>query len=330
MESCVFEEIVKHGLVIALRDLRTGRIIPMISGSDDADPDKDKEEEEKPGKDDKPEDEATAREGDGKDDEGEDDKDDDADQDAADPGEKGNVGLKKRLSKVSARLRAYKTHGTPEEYAALKAEVAKYKKYEKEIEDDEKKRLDEEARKKGQPTIAEQNARFDKILDQRYGEGAAEDFEAFRETRNGERARHVRDGFDHLKKLLVEHGLEAQTKGEAFEAWDQHIGAALRKTPERWARFKNPITELDAIDEAFKDVKRFLVDPAVAATSAGKIKSLQRRRDAAPSSAGRGAAPNVKQRELKPPDNLKGPARQAWWDKALEEVSVDLDDQPDA
>lgn len=330
MEKRDFEEIIKHGLTIAIRDLTTGRIYPMVAGGEGDDEEGKEEDAEKDGDEkdgDEKEDERAAKDG------GADDDDESADdQDAAASGEKdkGAVGLKKRLSKVSAKLRAYKEHGTPEEYAALKAEVAKYKKYEKEVEDEDRAKVDAEARAKGQPTVEEQNATFDRILERRFGKGAPQAFERFQENENREIARHVREGHEQLRGLLTEHQLEAATKGEAFEEWDRLIGSNIRNNPQRWAQFRNPITQAQAINDAFKEVKRNVVDPAVAASSAGKIKALARRRAAAPTSGGANAAPEFKMRDLKPPKDLKGVDRARWWEKTLEEAASAIDAQDDA
>jgi hypothetical protein len=330
MEKRDFEEIVEHSLIVGVRDLATGRIYPMVSGGE-GDDEEDKEDtgkEPEAEDEDEKEDERAAKDAGAEDD----DESSDEDQDAADSGakDKGSVGLKKRLSKVSAKLRAYKAHGTPEDYAALKAEVAKYKKYEKEIEDEDRAKVDAEARAKGQPTVAEQNATFDRILERRFGPGAAQVFERFQENENREVARHVREGHEQLRGLLTEHSLEGQTKGEAFDEWDRLIGSNIRSNPERWAQFRNPITQAQAINDAFKEVKRNIVDPAVAASSAGKIKALQRRRAAAPTNGGASSAPEFKMRDLKPPKDLKGVERSRWWEKTLEEAASAIDAQDDA
>lgn len=328
MENCEFEEVVEHGLVIALR-LADGKIIPMVSGGDDAVED-DKDKTKKPdaeGDAGKLDDEKTAREGaaDGADDDDDAGTDED-EQDAAGSGDKSLAGLKKRLGKVIAQRNRYRTLGTPEELEALRTDVARYKKYEKEIADEDAVKLDEENRKKGIPTVAEQNAQLDRILDRRFGEGAAEDFEAFRETRQMELSRHIREGQTHLRSLLTEHGLNSATKGDAFDAWDRQIAAGIRKDPDRLARFKNPITQLEAIDEAFAEAKRFLIDPAVATASAGKIKALEKRRAAAPTSSGRNSAPEVKLTSRRPPDTMKDPReRQAAWNKIIEEASKEAE-----
>lgn len=334
LENCEFETIVERGL-LCVRDLSTGRLYPIVSGGegDEDDDDKEKDEEGKEDEekdDDEPGEEASAKD-DGDDEEDDDAKDDDTERDANDKGGKGVKGLQKRLSKVSARLRAYKQNGSPEEFAALKSEIAKYKKYEKEIEDEERQRIDADARKKGLPTVEQQNAQLDRLLTQRFGEGAPDDFASYRETRQRDLSRHVRDGQDHLRKLLTEHGLGAIAKDpKAFAEWDRQIGAAIRKNPERLAAFRNPLSVTTAIDDAFKDVKRRIIDPAVAVSSAGKIKSLARRRDAAPVSAGRSSAPTFKTGESKPPDNLKGRARTDWWDKRLQDVATQIDESPDS
>lgn len=323
MENCEFEEVVEHGLVVALRDLSTGRIIPMVSGSDDAeDDDKDKKKPDAEGDAGKLDDENAARAGadDGaKDDDDDDAAGDDDDQDAADSGDKKIPG--KRFKKVIDQR-----NKTRAELAAANAELETYRKYKKEIADEEAAKLDEENRKKGIPTVAEQNAQLDKILDRRFGEGAADDFAAFRETRQMELSRHIREGQAHLRGLLTEYKLGNETKGEAFEAWNRHVAAAIRTNPERLAKFRNPITQTEAIDEAFKEVKRFLVDPAVAATSAGKIKTLERRRASAPSSSGRPSAPEMKLTARRPPDSMKDPRERARaWDKIIEDASKEID-----
>ena len=327
LENCEFETIIERGL-LCVRDLSTGRLYPIVSGGegdeDEDEKDEGKEDDEKD--DDEPGDEGSAKDAGEDDDEG--DAKDDDEQDAADSGEKKGVkGLQKRLSKVSAKLRAYKAHGTPEQFASLQAEIAKYKKYEKEIEDEERQRADAERTKKGLPTIEQQNAQLDRLLTQRFGEGAPEDFASYRETRQRDLSRHVREGQDHLKGLLKEHGLGAIANDtKAFAEWDRQIGAAIRKDPERLAAFRNPLTITKAVDAAFKDVKRRIIDPAVAVSSAGKIKALARRRDAAPVSAGRSMAPAFKTGESKPPDNLKGRARSDWWEKRLEDVAALIDE----
>lgn len=237
---------------------------------------------------------------------------------ADDKGEKktGNVGLQKRLKDVIAQRNAYRELGTPEELKKLRAEVAEYKRYEKQIEDEEKVKADEARVKAGQPTVAQQNANLDRLLDQRFGEGAAARFERFSETEKREVARHTRDGLDHLRGKLAAHNLK--TDDATLGAWERHIGTEFRGDANLLAQFRNPVTQKDALDEAFNRVRRGLVDPSLVAVGADKLLRAKARKEAAPSSSGVGGNTQLEHFEkLTPPKGLTADQRQAWWEKQM-------------
>jgi hypothetical protein len=321
-----FEEVIKDGRTVAVRDLTTGRTWPMVAGGegddDQAGDDSNKDEDGNVGK---LKDEGAARAAaadDGKDD----DAGDDDVQAAADSGAK--IPTKRFNKVIGQRDEARRALAAKDaEIAAERVKLARYERYEAEIAKEEKDRIDAENAKKGIPSVEEQNARWDRLLDQRYGPGAAQDFEAQRETRQMELSRLTREAHTHLKTLLTEHGMPGVAADkEAFTLWDRQVGAALRSTPERVAKFKDPLTTTEAIDEAFDEVKRFIADPAVAASSAGRIKALARRRAAAPSSSGGNTAPEVNVAPLKPPKEMTDPRQRAsWWERHIERQSREMD-----
>ena len=320
-----FEEVIKDGRTVAVRDLTTGRTWPMVAGGEGDDDqvgdDSNKDEDGNVGK---LKDEGTARAG-AADDAKDDDAGDDEHQDAADSGAK--IPTKRFNKVIGQRDEARRALATKDaELAADRAKLARYERYEAEIAAEEQTRVDAENAKKGIPSVEEQNARLDRLLVQRFGPGAVETFESQNETRQMELSRLTREAHAHLRTLLTEHGLDAATKGEAFDYWDRQVGAALRATPERVAKFKNPLTTAEAIDDAFGEVKRFIADPAVAASSAGRIKALAKRRASAPSSSGGNTAPEVNVAPLKPPKEMTDPRQRAsWWERHIERQSREMD-----
>lgn len=248
--------------------------------------------------------------------------DDDAGDDGAggraadDKGEKTTKGLQKRLKSVIGQRNAYRELGTPEELKKLKARVEEYDRYERELDAEEQQRKDEAARKAGEPTVADQNAALDRMLSQRFGEGAPGDFEAFRQTRRMEIQRHTREGLDHLKTLLRECKMKDDDKTVAN--YERHIGTELLSDNELRAQFTDPVTQKSALTEAFKRVRADLVDPALAGLGASKLEAARIRRASAPSSGGTTASPAHQEKELKPPKELTDPvARQRWWDARI-------------
>lgn len=250
--------------------------------------------------------------------------------DADETGEKktGNAGLQKRLKNVIKErndLReTYKEFGTPTELRALKAKVAEVEKYEKQIADEEQEAADAAAVKAGRPTVAQQNAALDRMLDQRFGEGAAESFERFRTTEKREIARHTRDGLNRLRHNLVEHNLK--TDDESVEGWEVHVGTEFKRDPELRARFRDPVTADAAIDEAFTRVRRTLIDPSLAAVGAEKLSKFKARKDAAPGAGGAGGGTQLEHFEnLTPPKGLNADQRAAWWSTQLNSAADAMD-----
>lgn len=257
---------------------------------------------------------------------GDDGDDDEGDgRDAGDKGGKPNTqGLQKRLKALAAAKREYKELGTPEELRKMKARIAEYDRYEAELDREEQRKADEAARKAGQPTVAEQNAALDRALNQRFGEGAAEDFQSFRETRHMEIQRHTREGLDHLRDLLTKHNMKADDKTVAN--YEKHIGTEFLTDVELRARFKDPVTQKAALSEAFDRVRAELVDPALAAVGATKLEAARRRRAAAPSSAGTASSPRFVEKELKPPKNATPEQRAKFWDDAIKDAIAEQDE----
>lgn len=321
-----FEEILQDGRTIAVRDLTTGYVYPMVAGGEgDEDAKGDDATKDADGNVGKLKDEGTARAGAADDAQDDTEAGDDEDQDAADSGAKIPG---KRFQKVIKQRNAVRGELATARatLAEREAKLARYERYEAEIAAEEAVRVDAENAAKGIPSVAEQNARWDRLLEQRYGPGAAQDFEAQRETRQMELARLVREGQAHLRGLLVEHGLDSSSSGDGFDYWDRQIGAALRASPERIAKFKNPLTQMEAIDDAFTEVKRYIADPAVAASSAGRIKALARRRAQAPSSGGGSTAPEVNLTPSAPPKELTDPRKRAtWWERHIESRAREMD-----
>jgi len=241
--------------------------------------------------------------------------------------DKGDAGLKRRLKQVIEQRNKYRELGTPEELKELKARAAEYKRYEDELAAQEKKDADEAKRKAGQPTDEELNAGFDRALERRFGKGASQDFEQFRDTQRREVQRTVRDSLDHIRIFLTDHNLKADDK--AVERWSRHVGTEFKMDDELAANFRDPVTQKKALDAALGRVKAELIDPALAAVGAKKLEAAHRRRDAAPSSAGRNAQAPVldENEEFTPPKNLTNPIeRQRWWDKLMARKRHELDE----
>lgn len=261
---------------------------------------------------------------DGDDTDSADEADGEANRDASEKGDKGNAGLQKRLKAVIAQRNKYRELGTPEELAALKAKVAEYDRYEKKIEEEEQAAADEKARKEGRPTVAEQNAALDRMLNQRFGDGAVEDFMDFRETRKREIARHTRDGIEHLRALLD--GVGLKTDDTTVESYERHVGTELMRDPELRTRFRDPVTQKDALAEAFKRVRAGLIDPALAAVGAEKLGRHKARRETVLGNAGSGGNPQLDEFEnLTPPKGLNPDQRRAWWEKKMNSAADAMD-----
>lgn len=243
---------------------------------------------------------------------------------ADDKGEKTTAGLQKRIKALAASKREYKELGTPESLRAMKARLAEYDRYEAELDREEAAKADAAARKAGEPTVAEQNAALDRMLTNRFGEGAPEDFQSFRETRRMEVQRHTKEGLDHLRKMLREHNLPDDDKTVA--AYEKHIGTELLTDDPLRARFKDPVTQSAALTDAFKRVRADLVDPALVAVGASKLEAARKRRAAAPSSAGQASSPRYVEKELKPPKNATPEERKKFWDDAVTDAIREQDE----
>lgn len=258
---------------------------------------------------------------------GADDDDGDGGRDASDKGGKPTTdGLQKRLKALAASKREYKELGTPEELRAMKARIAEYNRYEAELDREEQRKADEASRRAGQPTVAEQNAALDRMLNQRFGEGAVDDFQSFRETRQMEVQRHTKEGLDHLRSLLREHGMKDDDKTVAN--YEKHIGTELMSDIPLRVRFRDPVTQKDALTDAFARVRADLVDPALAAVGATKLEAARRRRATAPTSAGTTSSSRYVEKELKPPKNATPEQRAKFWDDAVKSA-IDEQDQYD-
>ena len=255
---------------------------------------------------------------------GADDDDGEGGRDASDKGGKPTTdGLQKRLKALAASKREYKELGSPEELRAMKARLAEYNRYEAELDAEEYRKADEAARKAGQPTVAEQNAALDRMLNQRFGEGAVDDFQSFRETRQMEVQRHTKEGLDHLRTLLTQHGIKADDKTVAN--YEKHIGTELMSDIPLRARFRDPVTQKDALTDAFARVRADLVDPALAAVGATKLEAARRRRATAPTSAGTTSSSRYVEKELKPPKNATPEQRAKFWDDAVKDAIAEQD-----
>jgi len=243
---------------------------------------------------------------------------------AADKGEKGTAGYQKRLQAVIKERNAYRDLGTPEALRLMQERIAKYDKHEADLDREAKAAADEATRKAGQPTVSDQNALIDRLLTQRFGEGAVDDFSSFRETRKMEVQRHTREGLDHLASMLEKVGIKAEPA--TLGKWERHIGTELLADNELRAAFKDPVTQKDALTEAFKRVRTDLVDPALAAVGASKLDAAFRRRALAPGSAGATSAPIQVEKDLKPPKTMTDPIeRQRWWDTKVKEAIAEQD-----
>jgi hypothetical protein len=239
--------------------------------------------------------------------------------DADDTGGKPSTkGLEKRLKALAAAKREYKELGSPQELRAMKARIAEYDRYERELDAEDQRKRDEAARKAGQPTVADQNAALDRMLNQRFGAGSVEDFQSFRETRQMEVQRHTKEGLDHLRTLLTTHNMKSDDKTVAN--YERHMGTELLSDISLRARFRDPVTQKDALTEAFNRVRSDLIDPALAAVGATKLAAAARRRATAPSSSGTVSAPHYNEKELKPPKNATPEQRAKFWDKAIEDA----------
>lgn len=240
---------------------------------------------------------------------------------------KGAAGLQRRLKQVIEQRNAYRELGTPEELKKLKERIAEYDRYEAEVKAQEKKAEEEARRKAGQPTDEELNASFDRALERRFGKGAAQDFEQFRDTQRREVQRTVRDSLEHIRTFLTEHNIKADDK--AVERWSRHVGTEFKMDDELAADFRDPVTQKKALDIALNRVRAELIDPALAAVGASKLETARKRREAAPSSGGRNAqAPIIDENEeFTPPKNLTNPVeRQRWWDKLMARKRRELDE----
>jgi hypothetical protein len=234
---------------------------------------------------------------------------------------------KSRFDRVRQERNTYRAFGTPDEIKAKLAKVAEYEKYEREVAEQEKRAADEAKRKAGEPTDEELNAGFDRALERRFGKGAAQDFEQFRDVQRRDVARTVRDSLDHIRTFLTEHNIKADDA--AVDRWSRHVGTEFKMDDELAANFRDPVTQKKALDTALTRVRSELIDPALAAVGASKLETARKRREAAPSSAGRGAqAPMLDENEeYTPPKNLTDPVkRQRWWDALMARKRRELDE----
>lgn len=234
---------------------------------------------------------------------------------------------KQRFDRVRQERNTYRQFGTPEEIKAKLAKAAEYEKYERELAEQEQREADEAKRKAGQPTDAELNAGFDRALERRFGKGAPEDFEQFREVQRRDVQRTVRDSLDHIRTFLTEHNMKADDV--AVNRWSTHVGTEFKMDSELAGQFRDPVTQKKALDTALGRVRAELIDPALAAVGASKLESARKRRDAAPSSAGRSAQAPIldENEEYTPPKNLTNPVeRQRWWDKLMARKRRELDE----
>lgn len=259
--------------------------------------------------------------------------DDDEDSDDSgkgkrDASDKGGKSIpKSRFDRVRKERNAYREFGSPDELKAKLAKAAEYEKYEREVADQEKREADEARRKAGQPTDEELNASFDKALERRFGKGAPQDFERFRDTVQRDVQRTVSASLDHIRTFLSDHKLPTDDK--SVERWSRHVGTEFKYDDELGDSFRDPVTQKTALDTALKRVAGELIDPALAAAGASKLETFRKRREAAPSSAGRGAqAPAVDENEeFTPPKNLTDPVkRQRWWDNLMARKRRELDE----
>lgn len=216
-----------------------------------------------------------------------------ATRDADDTGDSAPAGLKKRLSQVIAQRNAYKEFGDPD---ALKEKLAKLDRYlaaERELEEQERARQYEEAVKSG---AVERAQTFRALADEAYGRGYSERQARLDEMERLTQLRHGQEAMNTMRAQLEQHGLPLDDT--MVQRWEKHIETELNADPELNARYWNPATQKNAIEDAFGRVRDSFINPALAIAGAKKLEAYAAKR-ATTITNGRGPTPTIREDRFK-------------------------------
>lgn len=235
--------------------------------------------------------------------------------------------LQARIKRLVEARKAYEKFGKPGDLERKLAKLDEYEQLERQVRAEraaaEKKRREES----GEADVAR---KFKGYFDQTFGEGAADEFNTWRQTRSSDEQRAVlayaKQGRDHIVSILKDNAIPIEDPA-VVQAYEHAMATFIGANDDLLAQYNDPNTQRDALAHSFKFAASKLLNPILAAAGAGTYEQIAARKARALSSGrGTSAGGSVDIADEKPPKGATPDQIHEWhkrrasraWDAALD------------